>query len=202
MQLRRLHRISALLVGSFIFLHLLNHAALLLGGAQAHIDMMEKLRLLYRYPVVEVALLASTLFQALSGLAMVWRGRKGRAGLVPWVQALSGSYLALFLLIHVGAVLNGRAGGVDTNLYFAAAGIHAGAAAFFLPYYFLAVWSLFLHIGCALYWNLEGWREAARIRLFYALAAVGAAFAVTLLLAMAGVTTAIHVPAEYLASFR
>jgi hypothetical protein len=64
--------------------------------------------------------------------------------------------LALFVLNHVGAVWAGRLVlGLDTNYHFAIAGFHAGYAAFFVPYYFLGVAALFLHIACALAWRLR-----------------------------------------------
>ena len=59
----------------------------------------------YRRPPVEALLLFSAAFQGLSGLWLVVARWKQRRGYVAWLQAASGSYLALFLLIHVGAVI-------------------------------------------------------------------------------------------------
>ena len=79
-------------------------------------------------------------------------GWKRRTGWLAWLQAASGAYLALFLLIHVGAVLAGRTMlDLDTNVHFAAAGLQIWPyQLFFVPYYFLAVAAVFAHLGCAL----------------------------------------------------
>jgi len=65
-------------------------------------------------------------------------------------QILSGLYLAFFLLIHVSAVLSGRfVFGLDTNLYFGAAGLNIFPLyLFFVPYYLLSIISIFTHIAC------------------------------------------------------
>jgi succinate dehydrogenase/fumarate reductase cytochrome b subunit len=83
---------------------------------------------------------------------MLVSGWTRRRGWLAWLQAGSGAYLALFLLIHVSAVLAGRAVlGLDTNVHFAAAGLQAWPTSlFFVPYYFLAVLAVFVHLGCAL----------------------------------------------------
>ena len=67
-------------------------------------------------------------------------------------MAISGACLALFLLIHVTAVLFGRTVlDLDTNVHFAAAGLQVWPyQLFFVPYYFLALLALFTHLGCAL----------------------------------------------------
>jgi hypothetical protein len=89
-------------------------------------------------------------WQAGSGLWLVTRGWALRRGRVAWLQAASGLGLALFLLVHVSAVLWARGTGLDTNVYFAAMGLQAPAsAAFFAPYYFGAVLALGVHGACA-----------------------------------------------------
>jgi succinate dehydrogenase/fumarate reductase cytochrome b subunit len=147
---RRLHRAVGGILAVFVAVHIANHLAAL-AGVDAHVRFMERARLVYRQPVVEAVLLACVVLQAASGLRMAWAGRTRRRGLLAWAQAASGAYVALFLAIHVGAVLVGRAGGLDTNFYFAAAGLHVWPfVLFFAPYYFLAVAALFVHLGCAL----------------------------------------------------
>jgi hypothetical protein len=106
----------------------------------------------YRQPVVETLLLLGVVLQAGSGLRLAFSGWQRRRGWLAWLQAGSGAYLALFLLIHVPAVLAGRTVlGLDTNVHFAAAGLQAWPySLFFVPYYFLAVLAVFVHLGCAL----------------------------------------------------
>ncbi|HLL10900.1 MAG TPA: hypothetical protein VK570_07575, partial [Rubrivivax sp.] len=157
MKLRKLHRISAVVVAAFALLLVANHLAGLAGAAE-HIAFMQAARGVYRFPVLEYTLLGCVAFQVVSGLTMVWRGWKQRRGALAWLQAISGIVLALFLIVHVAAVLFARAAfGLDTNFYFAAAGFHVAPFQFFFgPYYFLAVLALFTHLGCAAFWHMRG----------------------------------------------
>ncbi len=181
--LRTLHRASAMALALFLGAHVLGHLAGL-AGAAAHQAVLEALRSIYRQPVVEGLLLAGVLFQAGSGLALLWRGWRQRKGVVALAQALSGAYLSLFLMIHVAAVLVARQQGVDTNLQFAAAGMHTPPWQwFFGPYYFLAVLALCTHVGCALYWNLPRSQGAPALA---AALVVGLVLAATLVVMLAG----------------
>jgi hypothetical protein len=112
---------------------------------------MQAARAVYRQPAVEALLLGCVALQAVSGLWLVVARRRERRGAAAWAQALSGAYLAFFLLVHVVAVMMGRfALGLDTNFHFAAAGLHVHPYAyFFVPYYGLAVLAVFAHLGCA-----------------------------------------------------
>ena len=123
MNLRIIHKYSALVIVAFAFLHITNHLMSLIN-IQSHIVFMDIARKIYRQPIVEGLLLLCVVFQATSGLWLLIRGWRQRRGFVAWLQAISGSYLACFLLVHVGAVLYGRAIlQLDTNFYFAAAGL-------------------------------------------------------------------------------
>lgn len=184
--LRPMHRASALLLTSFLAAHVLGHLAGW-AGAATHQSVLETLRLVYRQPLVEGLLLGCLLFQMGSGLTLLWRGRRQRQGAVAWMQALSGGYLALFLLVHVSAVMVGRYQGVDTNLQFAAAGMHTPPWQwFFGPYYFFAVFALGTHVGCALYWNLPA---PLRMRALVGAMCAGLLLAASLVALLAGVTT-------------
>ena len=181
--LRTLHRANAMALALFLAVHVLGHLGGL-AGAAAHQAVLEALRSWYRQPVVEGWLLAGVVFQAGSGLTLLWRGWNQRNGAVAWVQAVSGAYLALFLLIHVAAVLAARRQGVDTNLEFAAAGMHNPPWQwFFGPYYFLAVLALCTHVGCALYWRLPAGQRTVALA---AALGVGVLLAATLVAMLAG----------------
>jgi len=143
MTLTRMHRLSGAILGSFVLLHLFNHLFVLAGASQ-HIALMEQLRTVYRWPPLEALLLACVLFQVCSGPVLL-RGR----GLL---ARATGLYMLFFLLVHTLAVLWSRAvPKVDTDIYFAAAGLHSWPAVlFFLPYYLLAVVAVCAHLGNAL----------------------------------------------------
>ncbi len=202
MRLRRLHRMSAVFLGLFVAVHLGNHLTSLLG-VDAHLAVMTALRTVYRRPFIEGLLLLSVGFQVLSGLRLALRAREGRSGRVERLQAVSGLYLAVFLLVHVGAVLGGRAVlSLDTNFYFAAAGFHVRPfELFFAPYYWLAVLSFFAHLGSAGYFRLfEAHPARAKALLFGALSG-GALVATLLVLSLAGAFATVTVPAVYLETF-
>jgi len=202
MNLRTLHRTSAFVIAAFACVHLTNHLVSLLG-VPSHIAFMEGARKLYRQPVVEVLLLSCVAFQVASGLWFVIRGWRQRQGGVAWLQAISGAVLVFFLLVHVGAVLYGRTVlHLDTNFYFAAAGLHVPPNQFFFaPYYFLAILALFTHLGCAAYWHLQAASVPSR-RLAVALPVlVGAVVSLLIVLSLAGKIQPVDVPEKYKATY-
>jgi len=202
MTLRRLHGLSALLIAAFACVHIANHLVGL-GGVESHLAFMRAARRVYRFPAVEALLLLAAAFQVGSGIALVARGWKQRQGFVPWLQAGSGAYLALFLLNHVGAVLFGRAvQDLDTTFHFAAAGLHVPPFQFFfVPYYFLGVLALFTHLGCALYWQLQAQTQAVRRLAIVLPISAGFAAALLIVLSLAGVLYPVQIPPEYKANF-
>ena len=202
MKLRTLHRTAAILVAAFACLHIANHLASL-AGVPSHIAFMEVARKLYRHPIVEFPLLLCAAFQVGSGLWLVIRGWKQRQGGVAWLQAISGALLALFLLVHVGAVLSGRTVlTLDTNFYFAAAGFHVPPNQFFFgPYYFLAVLALFTHLGCATYWHLHSSPRSTRVLAIALPMLVGGAVSLLIVLSLAGRLQPVEVPAKYKATY-
>jgi succinate dehydrogenase/fumarate reductase cytochrome b subunit len=202
MPLRTLHRTSAILIMAFVCLHLVNHLVALQGVA-AHIAFMKAARAVYRQPLVEVLLLACVAFQVFSGSRLALRGWRQRRGVLPWLQALSGTYLVVFLLVHVGAVLFGRAVlNLDTNFYFSAAGFHVSLyPILFAPYYFFGVFALFTHLGCAAYWHVPPSSRTARTLAVVLPMAVGATLALLIVLSLAGMIQPVDVPAEYKATY-
>ena len=189
---RRLHRAAGAVLAVFLVVHVANHLAAL-AGVEAHIRFMDAARRVYRQPVVEAVLLLCVVLQAVSGLRMLWAGRQRRRGVLPWLQAGSGAYVALFLAIHVVAVLAGRMSGLDTNFYFAAAGLHVWPfVLFFVPYYFLAVAALFVHLGCALR------RGRAVVAGF---SAIGFVAATVIVAALMGKVYPVEIPLRYLQTF-
>ncbi|WP_334187384.1 hypothetical protein [Noviherbaspirillum sp.] len=191
---------SALLLAAYACIHIANHLVGMVG-VDAHIAFMRAFRSVYRIPVVEAALFAAVSFQICSGLVFVVRGWRVREGVVAWLQAGSGAYLAFFLLNHAGAVLVGRAVlNLDTNFYFAAAGFHVPPFQFvFAPYYFLAVLSLFIHLGCALHWHLTG--RAVRMYAVAVSMVVGSVVSLLIVLILAGAFYPVQIPAEYKATY-
>ncbi len=146
MKLRKVHYLSGIIMTIFIGLHLFNHLVSILG-AEAHISLMEKLRVVYRNPIAETLLLIAVLVQIFSGVKLFLATRKGKKNFYGKLQIWSGLYLAIFFLFHVGAVLVGRyVLNLDTNYYFGVAGLNTfPTVLFFLPYYSLAIMAFFAH---------------------------------------------------------
>lgn len=186
--MRRAHRALAIVLGLFLTLHLGNHLAGL-TGQETHRAVQEALRLVYRHPLVEPLLLAAITAQVALGVLMAARRRR-------WtLQTVSGGYLALFLMIHLGAVLSARVQGIDTDLAFAAAGLHAPAPwpAIFAGYYGLAVLAVFAHVSVPL-----SRRHAIAGR---ALLVLGAGLSLTLVALLAGLVVPLAIPAGLIAAF-
>lgn len=148
MNLRRIHYFSGIVLCAFIGMHLFNHVYGIMG-ADAHISMMIFLRMLYRNFVAETILLAACGTQIVTGIALVRRRDRAETSTFYRLQIWSGLYLSLFLMIHLGAVLAGRwALHLDTNFYFAAAGLNTFPfLLFFIPYYGLAILAITVHLA-------------------------------------------------------
>jgi hypothetical protein len=188
--LRKAHRLSAMLLGAFVLLHLGNHVAGI-AGQEVHRSVQQVLRWLYR-GWLEPVLLAACAVQIATGLRLVVQRRSSlwRAG----AQPISGIYLALFLSIHLAAVLQARMNGIDTDLAFAAAGLHADAwKYFFAPYYGLAVFAFGVHLSVPI-----GRRHKALGR---AIALGSAALAIALVALLAGLITPLQIAPELLRAF-
>jgi hypothetical protein len=199
---RALHRTGAAILGAFLVLHLGNHL-LLADGFAAHIAAMERLRGIYRLPPVEAVLLAAVALQMVTGGMALWRLRHARLrGIARW-QALSGAYLLAFLAIHVAAILWGRATGLDTNIHFAAAGYAQPlTAAFFYPYYFLAVLAVFVHLGAFAHGRLRAADPDRARSVFNRTAALGTVMAGLFTAGLAGWIETPQIPEVYLAAWR
>jgi succinate dehydrogenase/fumarate reductase cytochrome b subunit len=203
---RRLHRIAAGVVGLYALVHVANHVAAL-GGIGKHIAFMQAVRQVTRVPAFEALLLACVLVQSGSGVWMILRRKRQgppRRLLFDRLQALSGAYLAFFLAVHVVSVLAGRTVlGLDTNFYFAAAGLNIRPyPLFFAPYYGLAVTALFIHLACVLRRRLPAATPlATRDRLAWAGIAAGALLGVLIVAAFSGVFYPVDLPPAYRATF-
>jgi succinate dehydrogenase/fumarate reductase cytochrome b subunit len=210
---RTLHLGAAIAVGLYALVHVVNHLVALQGMAP-HIAFMRAVRQVTRVPVVEALLLAAVAVQVGSGLLLVLRRRQQRLAQLrqlqrrpPFdrLQEASGLYVAFFLLVHVVSLLFGRAVlGLDTNFYFAAAGLQVKPyPLFFVPYYGLAVAALFTHLACVLRRRLPaGTPLATRDRAAWAAMAAGAVLAVLIVASFSGVFYPVDLPPAYLATFR
>lgn len=150
--MERLHKVSAGFIFAFICLHFANHL-IGLEGTAAHQQFLEAARLIYRHPVVEMVLLLAFVIQMITGIALsrvIWSQKKD---IIHQLQAASGTYMAVFIAIHVAWVFLGRLVlNLDTNFDYAAVTMMTpGWSWVFMPLYGLAIMALFTHIGCITY---------------------------------------------------
>lgn len=202
LKLRKAHRISAFVILTFAVLHILNHL-ISLYSIDAHINFMAIARKLYRNIFFESVLIGLIGFQIISGIYFFVAGIKERKSFIENLQAFSGLYLSFFLGIHVSAVLIGRMVlKLDTNFYFAAAGFfNTSTVYFFAPYYFLAVFAIFCHIGCAFYWLLIEKGQDEAIKMVYFFAAIGFIISAAITLSLAGKIHDFQIPLKYLKTY-
>jgi hypothetical protein len=148
MTIKKIHYISGLTIALFVGLHLFNHICSIFGGDK-HIEIMNVLRHFYRNFFVETILLLAVLVQIISGLKLFRTNRKNAKTNFEKLHIWTGLYLAIFFVIHLGAVLGGRyLLHLDTNFYFGVAGLNSFPTnLFFIPYYGLAIISFFGHIA-------------------------------------------------------
>ena len=147
-QIKRIHRISGTTLSIFIGLHLFNHLYGIFGSTK-HIELMNLLRHFYRNIFVEIILIMAVCIQIVSGLRLFKAKKKIVTTMFEKLQIWTGLYLVIFLVIHLTAVLGGRYYlHLDTNFYFGAAGLNSFPFnLFFIPYYGLAIISVFGHIA-------------------------------------------------------
>ena len=146
--MKRIHYFSGLIISVFVGFHLFNHFNSIFG-INAHIQLMNDLRVVYRNVIIESLLLAAVAIQIITGTKLFLKKRKTAFGFFGKLQIWTGLYLAFFLIFHVGVVLFGRYYlKLDTNFYFGVAGLNTFPYnLFFIPYYGLAIISFFGHIS-------------------------------------------------------
>ena len=170
-----------------------------IAGVDFHLEFMEFIRRFYRNTFVEVVLLGAIAVQLLIGGYFVFRSWGKRRGFFQRAQVISGCYLIYFLLAHVNAVLDGRSAGLDTNFYFATAGMYIGELyLFFVPHYFLAVLAVFTHLACALHHYLLQTRHAAMANTYAgSVVGIGALASAAIVMSLTGLFYDVTVPVEY-----
>ena len=146
--MKRVHYFSGITISLFIILHLFNHLISLVS-VEKHIETMNFFRVFYRNFFVEILLILAVLIQIISGIKLYLKKRKFANPFFEKIQIWTGLYLAIFFTIHLTAVLIGRhLLKLDTNFYFGAAGIYTFPFnLFFIPYYGLAIISIFGHLA-------------------------------------------------------
>ena len=183
------HRLSAVVLTVFVMGHVVNQA-LAFVSIPAYTAMRSVMRVASHHPATYALIVASVAIQIATGAAM---GMKNvRAGAIARnLQAVSGWYLAAFLLIHVFSGLFVSQPQAATTTATAVNQLNLLAtprAAASLPFLLLGVAAFLFHVGVfARLAALAYLAEASVRRLSYAGAFVGATVVVTVALALCGV---------------
>lgn len=146
------HAMSGAAIALFASAHLANHLAGLLGG-DVHVAVMRVLRTAYRNPLVEPVLLAAVGFQVVSGAWLLAGKLRRLPGRFDTLQTATAAYLLIFFASHVSAVLRARLlRHTDTDWAWLSGGelLSDPWSARLVPYYFLAVIALPVHVACGL----------------------------------------------------
>jgi hypothetical protein len=189
--LKRIHRISAILVVAFSLAHVINHL-FALESLNAHQAVQNVLRVAYRQPVIEVLIVLAALVQIVTGGVLIARARYQSSTPLRNLHVLAGCFLAMFFMSHLTGVGMGRfVQKVDTTFAWATGGprglLSGPRSGIFFPYYSLSVLALFLHSAGAARWSLARLMgQSAALRLCYAIIALGILATLVLLLPMSG----------------
>jgi succinate dehydrogenase/fumarate reductase cytochrome b subunit len=197
--IKTLHRLVACVLAFFLLLHFANHLFLIVS-IETHLDVLHRLRAIYRSPVIEAIILASFMVQIALGLVLAWNRRRPDSRWAA-LQLASGLYLGFFLVQHIGAVLMARASGIESDSYFAAAVVNReGAKWYFAPYYALGIAAVFGHLAAAL--RFRRWPEPATL-LQRSMPIFGLVFGILVVGGLMGAFDEVRIPAansEYLDS--
>jgi hypothetical protein len=194
-RIRRLRRTCDVVLAFFVFFHLLNHLSLA-AGSDIYQLVMSAFRAIYRARFIEPILLLVVAAHVTASIFLIQARLTGIVARRDW-KLVSEIYLAIFLTTHVFAVLWARLRlGLDTNLWFGAAGFHVWPwPVLFVPYYGLAVVAYGAYFGFAL-------KKLTGLNAPLPAAAMGAVAAAAIIALMLGVIVDVPVPEDYLAAYR
>ncbi len=201
MLLKNLHRITGIIVSAFVITHLFNHS-MAWFGITTHQRILDTLRIVYRQPVIEICLISCFLFQAFSGVKLIFRLRKKEEkSTFEKIQIYSGVVLGLFILQHIIATIGQRFYfKFDTNFYFASRVVLQNPIKwYFIPYYALGIMSFATHVA-----NVHQHKMISRIGErqakihFWGIIGVFAIITTIILYVFMGGRFEIIIPSEYL----
>ncbi len=121
-----------------------------------HLVVLSFVQKAYRNQIVEPLLFVAIIVQVFTGIKLMFRKyRLPNKKAWAWAQIISGVYLIVFLVNHTGAALVTRyIFKLDTNFYWAASTMNISPYKyFFIPYYFLAIVSIFTHVAAAIHFR-------------------------------------------------
>jgi hypothetical protein len=170
-------------------------------GIEKHQQVLDFLRTIYQNRIIEPILISCFGFQAISGILLFFRLRKQpKKSTSDKVQMYSGLILGLFIIQHISATIGQRIQfEFDTNFYFAAnVVLKWPLKLYFIPYYFLGVFTLGLHIANTHKIKTSNYigEKKAKIH-FYIITLIFTLIAITILYLLMGGHFPIAIPKQY-----
>lgn len=184
---KRIHRLTAILLGTFILSHLLVHLTAIFGP-ETHKTALGMVQIFYRNLIGESLLVMAILVQMVSGISRLrFRNIDGWARL----QVISGIYLLVFFAIHTSAALyTHHIVGLETDFFWAAGSLYFSPIKYgFALYYTAAVLAVFTHLAAALKF---GWPDISG-RLLALIPAGGLAIGILIVAIFGGAFYAIEI---------
>lgn len=198
--MKNLHRISGIITSVFIAVHLTNHL-IAWFGIESHQRFLEIARTVYQHPIVEPFLLFCFAFQAISGILLFFKLKKyPYKSITDKIQIYSGLILGIFLIQHISVSIGQRIiNEIDTNFYFAAnVVLKWPLKIYFIPYYFLGVFSLGLHIANTHRTKIYHYIGPSKAKIhFYIIITAFTTIAIIILYLLMGGHYPIEVPNQY-----
>jgi len=102
-RLRVAHGIAGSIAAIYVLFHIFNHLVGLIGP-EAHAQVMDIGRIVYRAEIVEPLLVTVMLFQIFSGLRLVWTWSETSEDRYRMFQIASGVFMSVFILGHMNSV--------------------------------------------------------------------------------------------------
>ncbi|ESQ80947.1 membrane protein [Asticcacaulis sp. YBE204] len=197
-----LHKVSAGFVFAFLCLHMANHL-IGLQDLETHITFMTVARMVYRHPVVEMVVLLAFLLQILTGWALARETWAKKKDFLHQLQAASGVYIAFFAVTHVAFIFAVRqVFNLDSNIYLIVAGLmQTGWMYVLIPYYALAIFALFVHMGCILFDIFKKTLRPVSWMLLVLTVGIGGYVTWVMMMTYTGQVFTLHVPEEYFALY-
>lgn len=137
--------LAATFLVSFASLHLANHSAAL-WSSTLHNEIQSTLRAWYLNRGVELLIFGLCMGLVTSGIYMASHHIRTTCNQFKRLQTATGSYLGLFLGVHITAILYARSQGIETNWQYASGAMGLlWSFHFLIPYYTLALLCFSLH---------------------------------------------------------
>lgn len=188
-RLRRLHRLSSILLGVFILGHIVNQS-LAFVSVPSYAAMRGVMQLASQQSVSYLVIVTMVVMQILTGAAMGLK-KLPTGAFARRLQAVSGWYLAVFLFAHVCSpylAARSAAAAPVAEVLTPPQLLATATSVASLPFYLLGVSAFLLHVGLYARLAALGWFAESSVRRWsYAAAAVGAMVVGTVGLSLCGI---------------